>query len=100
MHVALNLNLTLTLTVILYRKFLLKKHDKQPDFVKGSIVVTPNDLISWLKKNEGLMSEYEGKKQLKLQLLEGKNGLYLSVDTYKKEGNEDLNRKGVDSLPF
>jgi hypothetical protein len=62
-----------------------------PDFVKGSIIITPNDLISWLKKNENLLTEYDGKKQLKLQLLNGKKGLYLSVDTYKKEET---------SLPF
>jgi hypothetical protein len=66
------------------------KHPKQPDFVIGSIIITPNDLISWLKKNENLLTEYDGKKQLKLQLLDGKKGLYLSVDTYKKENPESL----------
>lgn len=69
-------------------------HPKAPDYVKATIVITPNDLVSWLKKNEHLLSEYEGKKQLKLQLLDGNKGLYCTVDTYKKEAKED------ESLPF
>lgn len=66
------------------------KHEKAPDFVKGLIVITPNDLFAWLKKNENLFTEFEGKKQIKLQILEGKKGLYLAVDTYKKEDTEKL----------
>ena len=65
-------------------------HDKAPDFVVGSLVITPNDLISWLKKNEGLLTEYKGKKQLKLQIKKGTKGLYCSVDTYKQKENQDL----------
>lgn len=65
-----------------------------PDFVKGSIVITPNELFAWLKKNESLLSEYEGKKQLKLDLLDGKKGLYLAVNDYKPKA------KTPDDLPF
>jgi hypothetical protein len=72
------------------------KHDKAPDFVKGTIVITPNDLFAWLKKNENLLTEYEGKKQIKLQILEGQKGLYLQVDTYKKDSVPGYS----DSLPF
>lgn len=68
-------------------------HEKAPAFVKGTVVITPNDLFAWLKKNEALLSEYQGKKQIRLQLLEGKKGLYCVVDTYKKEGTEE-------KLPF
>lgn len=61
------------------------KRDNAPDFVVGTLVITPNDLIEWLKKNQSLLTEYEGKKQLKLQILNGNKGLYLQVDTWKKE---------------
>lgn len=59
------------------------KNEKAPDFVKGTVVITPNDLMEWLKENQSLLTEYNGKKQLKLQLLEGKMGLYFVVDDWK-----------------
>ena len=66
------------------------KMEKQPEFVIASIVITPNDLITWLKANEHLLSDYNGKKQLKLQLLQGKeNKPYLQVDTYKAAPKKD-----------
>lgn len=55
-----------------------------PSFVKGSIVITPRDLVDWITANPQLLTEYGGKKQLKLQLLEGNKGLYMTVDTYVK----------------
>jgi len=67
-----------------------------PDFVKGSIVITPNDLIEWLKANKNLLNDYKDKKQLSLDLLSSKDGkLFLSVNTYKPtEGKKE------ESLPF
>lgn len=60
------------------------KHANSPDFVLASVVITPNDLVSWCKENAALMSDYKGNKQLKLQLLNGKEGKpYFQVDTYK-----------------
>ncbi len=73
-------------------------HAKAKDFVKGSLVITPNDLFKWLKANENLLTEYEGKKQLKLQILEGKKGLYVAVDTYRKEEKSLV--KDDNDLPF
>lgn len=67
-----------------------------PDFVKGSLVITPRELIDWLKQNEGLLTEYEGKKQIRLDLLEGNKGLYVAVNTYKA-GEK---KKQEDDLPF
>ena len=54
-----------------------------PDFVKGSIVITLNELIQYCKDNPDLLTEYNGKKQLRLQLKDGNKGLYAEVDTYK-----------------
>jgi hypothetical protein len=73
-------------------------HEKSPSFVKASIVITPNDLFKWLKENESLLTEYEGKKQIKLQLLDGKKGLYLKVDDYKAKSKQSVEAK--DDLPF
>jgi hypothetical protein len=67
-------------------------HEKAPEFVVGSLVITPNDLVSWLKSNPDYLTEYKGKKQLKLQIKKGTKGLYATVDTYKP--------KNADSLPF
>lgn len=70
-----------------------------PDFVKGTVLIEPNKLFAWLKK-EGAehLTEYNGEKQLKLQLLEGKKGLYLSVDTFKPESGGK--KQEEDILPF
>lgn len=64
------------------------KREKAPDFVKGSILITPNKLITWLKANENYLDEYKGEKQLRLDLLENEKGLYLTVNTYKGKGSE------------
>lgn len=56
-----------------------------PDFVRGSILITPNELFKWLKENESLLTEYNGEKQISLDLLDGNKGLYVAVNTYKKE---------------
>lgn len=56
-----------------------------PEFVKGQVIITLNDLIQFCKDNPDLLTEYKGNKQLKLQILEKKDktGLNLVVDTYK-----------------
>lgn len=69
-------------------------HEKAPEFVKGTILITPNDLIQWLKDNPGYLKDYKGNKQLRLQLKTGTKGLYCEVDQY--EGKKD----DRDSLPF
>ena len=66
-------------------------HSKAPDFVIGSLVITPNDLVAWLKKEPELLTEYEGKKQIKLQVLKSKEGKpYLQVDTFKKDVKDEM----------
>jgi hypothetical protein len=70
-----------------------KPNEKAPDFVKASVMVTPNELISWLKENSDYLTDYKGNKQLKLQLLENEKGLYFVVDTYQPT-------KQTTDLPF
>ena len=60
-------------------------HENAPDFVKGALIVTPRELIDFCKEKSDLLTEYQGKKQLKCQILEGNKGLYIKVDTYKSE---------------
>jgi hypothetical protein len=67
-----------------------QKNEKQPDFVLGSMVITPNQLMAWLRENEALMTEYKGEKQLRLQVLNGNKGMYLAVDTYKPKNGDPL----------
>lgn len=84
------------------------KHDKAPDFVLGTMVVTMNDLFAFCKANESLLTEYNGKKQIKLQILKSKQGkLYAAVDTYKAAEKSaapvaaaPVEVQPIDDLPF
>lgn len=62
------------------------KKDTQPDFVIGALVVTMNELFNFCKQNPDLITDYQGKKQLKLQILKSNKGnLYAKVDTWKPD---------------
>lgn len=66
-----------------------------PDFVLGDVVITLNELVKFCKENEGLLSEYNGEKQLKLQITKSQKGtIVFAVNTYKKGSNNN------DDLPF
>ena len=75
-----------------------------PEFVKGNVIVTPNELIKFLKEQEEHASEYNGEKQFRMQLLEGRSGLYLSLDTFKPQKQtqqqETPEQNEEDDLPF
>ena len=60
------------------------KNEKQPDFVLGSLIITPTDFSQWVAQNQQYLNDYNGSKQLKLQILNGDKGIYFTVDTYKK----------------
>jgi len=60
------------------------KNEKQPDFVLGSLIITPTDFSQWVAENQQYLNDYNGSKQLKLQILNGDKGIYFTVDTYKK----------------
>jgi hypothetical protein len=63
--------------------------ENAPSFVKGQIIITPNDLFQWLKDNPELLTDYQGNKQLKISILERKDGggWNTVVDTYKPQSN-------------
>lgn len=68
-----------------------------PSFVKGSIVITTEELSQFIKENSEHLTDYQGKKQLKLNILENSKGLYVTVDTWK--GNNEQKGQSND-LPF
>lgn len=74
-----------------------------PEFVLGTIVLTPEDLKDWLTgEGNQYLSEYQGKKQIRLNVTKNKTGrgLTISVDTWKKpEGEFKVKDKG-EALPF
>ena len=76
------------------------KTDGAPDFVKGSGVITINELVKFCAENPDYMSEYQGNMQLRFELLEGRNGLYFTVNTYKKKKEEPPKVEDNDDLPF
>lgn len=80
------------------------KKDSQPDFVLGELVITPNELFTWLK-GEGAqyLTEYKDVKQLKLQVTKSRDGgLMLAVNTYKPQSQSQAPQTQADesNLPF
>ncbi len=74
-------------------------HANAKPFVKGTIIITLNELIAFCKNNPSYLTEYNGNKQLKLSILESKNDprkLNMTVDTYRPEVNANV----VEPEPF
>ena len=86
-----------------------KPNEKAPSFVKGSVVITLNDLIEWAKGDgKQYLTEYNGKKQIRLQITENKSdGKYsIAVDTFVPKKQEEKKEEEFrvkdtgDDLPF
>jgi hypothetical protein len=77
------------------------KKDSQPDFVIGSMVISLNELFAFAKAHPELQTEYNGAKQLKLQILKSQKGnLYAKVDTWKPSGEAPKTDDPEEKLPF
>lgn len=94
-------------TILLKGIRLFKKNDKQPDFVLATGVITPDELNAFCIDNAALMTEYNGQKQIRIQLLRSKDGNpYISVDTWKptaqapQQGFTDTIPADDEQLPF
>lgn len=62
------------------------KHPNAPDFVIGSMVITPNDLFQWLQQNPTALTQYNGKQQVKLSIKRSQAGqVYCELDTFKPQ---------------
>lgn len=68
-----------------------KPNEKAPDFVLGTLIVTPKEFIDFLNnKCSKHFTEYNGKQQIKFQVLRSKDGgLTFVVDTYKQEQKQE-----------
>lgn len=71
------------------------KRENAPDFVKGSIVISPTELINWMKENKHLLKNSEKYGQ-QFVFTATDNGL--KVDTWKP--NQTSQPKKESDLPF
>lgn len=63
-----------------------KPHDKSPDFVLGSVILTIEELREFFNEQKAEVAEYNGKHQLKADVLRSKDGgLTFQLNTYKKK---------------
>ena len=58
-----------------------KPKDGSPDWVKGDILIGIDVLLKWANDHPEYLHDYKGDRQIKLQLLDGTKGLYLTVNT-------------------
>ena len=81
-------------------------NEKAPDFVLGTLLVNVDEFIDFLKnESQQYQTEYQGKKQLKIQVtaMKNKRGIMVAVDTWKPTAQEkpfNGNSKGDNNLPF
>lgn len=63
-----------------------KPRENAPDFVVADGILEIDTLNEFIKKNNNLLTEYNGKKQLRFQILRSRDGgAYFVVNNYKKE---------------
>jgi len=87
---------------------LFKKNDKQPDFVLATGVITLNELVTFAKENPELLTDYNGQKQVRIQVLKSKDGNpYIAVDTWKPTPqapsgaiSQPVKVENISDLPF
>jgi len=82
-----------------------KPNEKAPDFVLGTVIITPNELLTWLRgEGEKYLTEYKETKQLKLQVTKSRAGdLMFTVDTFKPTPKNESSapaKKDESDLPF
>ena len=72
--------------------------ENAPTWVKGSLIITPRQLVEWLKENESVLVENEKYgKQLRLQVTD--KGV--QVDTWKlTESKKPTEEKYSQEMPF
>ena len=89
-------------TIYLEGVRVFKPHENAPEFVKGAGVIAINALVQFCKENPSYMSDYKGEAQIKFQILEGRNGLYFAVDTWRPNetnSTEDAEATGNSDKP-
>jgi hypothetical protein len=80
---------------------LFAKHPNAPEFVIADMVLTLDDLYAWAKTNPETLTEYQGKKQIKLQILRSKDGApYAKLNTYNGSKPAEPKKETTEDLPF
>lgn len=83
----------------------VKAFKPKADFIKAELVISLNQFVKFCKDNPEILSEYNGEKQIKVQVKESKSGTwYASLNEYKPKTSEKTQynrRTNIDeSLPF
>lgn len=61
------------------------------DFIKAELVISLNELVQFCKENPDMLTEYNGVKQLKIQVKETKDGkVYVDLNNYQPKEKSDL----------
>lgn len=71
------------------------------DFIKAELVISLNELVQFCKENPEMLTDYNGVKQLKIQVKESKDGkVYVDWNDYKPaQPKSDISKDNGD-LPF
>lgn len=73
---------------------LFPAHPNAPDFVLASAVIGLDEFFGFVNANPQFLTEYQGKKQLKIQILRSKEGkLYSVVDEYKPQAQQPADNR-------
>lgn len=73
------------------------------DFIKAELVISLNELVKFCKDNPEFLTEYNGEKQLKIQVKESKSGKFYVDHNDWKPNQNDSGKTFVDQkddLPF
>lgn len=84
------------------------KRDSAPEFVLGTLVLTPKQISEWAAANAQYMSDYNGDSQVRIQITKGQEGkLVFAVDTWKPDGQKTAayapaatKKEDTSDLPF
>lgn len=76
------------------KKFIegIRAFKPKKDFIKAELVISLNELVKFCKDNPEFLTEYNGVKQLKIQVKESKDGkVYVAHNDWKpSEAKTDL----------
>lgn len=78
---------------------MFNKHEKAPDFIIGTMVISIDSLVSFCQDNPHLLTKYKDEDQLKIQIQQGRNGLTAVVDTWRKDAGKTIEGE-KETLPF
>ncbi|MEP7197254.1 MAG: hypothetical protein ABI851_12100 [Saprospiraceae bacterium] len=76
-----------------------KPHVNAPEFVLAEIIITPRDLVDWIKENPEHLKDYKDKKQIRLQLTKWEEKLSISINTLVAKPKEEAASKPEQKQP-